>query len=139
MPWKATLTSDEANSPRGLLLLLQLFPGVLDRRADRLDLDVGELAVDLLHLAQVLVLHDVARLWVDGDRAARARRVLPLLEDLHRLVGIELALLLLDRLDDEGRAVVGAHRDEVRCLARAVLLLPGGDEVLVRLARGAGG
>src|SRR5258708_36631438 len=109
MPWKATLTSDEANSPRGLLLLLQLFPGVLDRRADRLDLDVGELAVDLLHLAQILVLHDVARLRIDGDRAARARRVLPLLEDLHRLVGIALALLPRDRPDDEGAPAERDH------------------------------
>src|SRR5258708_31999860 len=128
MPWKATLTSDEATPPGGLRLLLQVFPGVLDRRADRLDLDVGELAVDLLHLAQILVLHDVARLRIDGDRAARARRVLPLLEDLHRLVGIELALLLLDRLDDEGRAVIGAHRDEVRRLVPAVLLFPAAAE-----------
>src|SRR5207244_10383497 len=138
-PWKATLTTAEASSCSCGLLLLQLLPGILDGGAHRLDLDVGELPVDLLHLAQVLVLHDVARLGIDGDRPARAVRILPVLEDLHGLLGIELALLLLDRLDDDGRAVVGARGDEIGRLARAILLLPGGDELLVRRTRGAGG
>src|SRR5688572_28026019 len=134
-PWKATLTTDERSSPRALLLLLEFLPGVHHCGTQRFELDVDQLAADPLHLAQVLGLDDVARLRVDGDRPARAVRVLPLLEDLHRPLRVELALLLLDRLDDDRRPVVGAHGDEVRRLVLAVLLLPGRDERLVRRAR----
>src|SRR6267378_544847 len=130
-PWKATLTSEERNSARGLLLLLQLFPGILHRGSDRLELDVGELAADLLHLAQVFVLDDVACLRIDRDRSPRAVRALVVLEHLHRLVGVELAVLRLDRLEDHGDAVPGAGGEEVGHFVGAVLLLPGGDEGLV--------
>src|ERR1700704_2920750 len=113
-PWKATLTRLETNasikqSPRRagafafrcyreeiffkkrLLFPVYFFPGIfhgLDRFA--VHLDVGEHAADLAHLADVLVLDDVARFRVDRDRAARAVRVLPGLQDRHGLVGIEL-------------------------------------------------
>src|SRR5215472_11835814 len=69
--------------PSSSLLLVDLFPRVLDHR-HRLELDVGEPAVHLLGLAHVFVLHDVARVGVDHDRAARARVVLPALQQLHR-------------------------------------------------------
>ena len=39
-PWKATLTTDESSSARKLLFLLELFPGVLHRGAERLELDI---------------------------------------------------------------------------------------------------
>src|SRR5690606_34283020 len=91
-----------------LLLLLQLFPRVLHRGREHLELHVGELAVHLAHFAQVFGLHDVARLRVDGDRPARAVGILPGLEDGHRLVRVDPALLLLDRLEDERGAVPGA-------------------------------
>src|SRR5882672_7552734 len=135
-PWKATLTSEERNSARGLLLLLQLFPGILHRGGDRLELDVGRLAADFAHLAQVLVLHDVARLGIDRNRAPGAVRALVALEDLHRLVRVELALLRLNRLEDHGGAVPRARGKEVRHFARAVFLLPCGDEGLVGGALG---
>src|SRR5262245_806226 len=86
-PWKATLTREERNSCRVLLLLrrlLQFLPRILHRGANGLELDVGELPADLAHLAQILGLDDVARLRVDRDRAARAVRVLPALGDFHR-------------------------------------------------------
>src|SRR6267378_7477338 len=135
-PWKATLTSEERNSARGLLLLLQLFPGILHGGPHRLDLDVGRLAADLAHLAQVLVLHDVARLGIDRNRAARTVRILVGLEDLHRLVRVELALLRLDRREDHVDAVPRGRGKEVRHLVGAVFLLPCGDERLVGGALG---
>src|SRR5205823_10142612 len=70
---------------------VQLLPGVLDLR-DRLELDIGKSAVHLLDPAQIDVLDNVARLRIDRDRAARAFRVLPGLEEVHRFVGGELAL-----------------------------------------------
>src|SRR5207302_192847 len=77
-------------------LPLLLLPRVLERRGDGLDLDVGELAVHLAHFAQIFVLHDVARLGIDRNRAARTVRILVGAEDLHRFVCVELALLRLD-------------------------------------------
>src|SRR5690349_18277703 len=50
---------------------VQLFPAVLDVR-DGVELGVLQLAADLLGLADVDVLHDVARLRIDRDGAARA-------------------------------------------------------------------
>jgi len=44
---------------------VEFLPGILQRRGDRLDLDVGELTVHPAHFAQVLVLDDVARVGVD--------------------------------------------------------------------------
>src|SRR5579863_6387050 len=76
-----TLRTDRFPRPSGFLLVareeasldrVQLLPRVLLHR-DRRELDVGELAVRLLlDPADVDVLDDVARLWVDHDRAARA-------------------------------------------------------------------
>src|SRR6516225_2988820 len=45
---------------------------------ERLELDVVELAIDLLDLADVDVLHDVAGLRIDRNRAARAFPLLAL-------------------------------------------------------------
>src|SRR5258706_8631878 len=114
-----------------VLLFVQLLPRILDRGAYRLDLDVGELAADPAHFAQILVLYDVARRRVDRDRPARAVRVLEILQELHGPVRIELAFLLADRVHDGRHAVVAAHGDEVRRLVRAVVALPRGDEGLV--------
>src|SRR5205807_8081802 len=104
------------------LLLVELLPGVLKSGGDGLELDVGELTADPAHLAQVLVLHDVAGVRIDRNRAARAVRVPVVLEHLHRLVGVELALLRLDRLEHHVHAVPGADGDEVRRAAGAVFL-----------------
>src|SRR5207248_8694810 len=82
-----------------LLVRIELFPGVLDLR-DRLELDIGKSAVHLLDPAQIDVLDNVARLRIDRDRAARAFRVLPGLEKIHRFVGGELALCRLDHVED---------------------------------------
>ena len=59
---------------------VQRFPRVLEHR-NRLELDVGELAVRLLDAPQRYVLDDVARLRVDHDRAARALRVFQFLKE----------------------------------------------------------
>src|SRR6201995_318114 len=73
--------------------------GVLHVR-EGLELDIVELAVLLLDLADVDVLDDVARLRVDRDRAARA---LPLhaLHGLDQLVAVGVAARLLERLVDQ--------------------------------------
>src|SRR5437867_6885710 len=63
-----------------VLLLVEFLPGILGRGAERLDLDVGELAPDPAHFAQVLGLDDVARGGIDRDRPARAVRVLEILQ-----------------------------------------------------------
>src|SRR5262245_44641334 len=124
MPWKATLTIEEKISCTGtpsvhrapphygerggltpLLALLQLLPRILQRGRDRFQLDVGELTVHATHLAQIFVLHDVARRGIDGDRAARTVRVFVLLEQLHGLVRIDLPLLLADHVEDRVHAV----------------------------------
>src|SRR6187399_1093212 len=54
------------------------------------ELDVPQLATLLLDAAHIDRLHDVARLRVDGDGAAGTLR-LPALDDIHRLVRIDLA------------------------------------------------
>src|ERR1700737_1620964 len=72
---------------------------ILDRLEGR-ELDVVELAIDLLDLADVDVLHDVAGIRIDRDRPARA---LPL-HPLHRrdqLIAIGLAPRLLQPLIDQ--------------------------------------
>src|SRR6185503_4382965 len=51
---------------------VQFLPRILDVR-DRVEFDIGELAVPHLGLSDVDVLDDVARVGVDRDRAARAR------------------------------------------------------------------
>src|SRR5260370_7443432 len=63
-------------SPRLSTSLLRL-AGVLDGLEGR-EFDVVEFAVDLLDLADVDVLHDVAGFRIDRDRAARAFPLHPL-------------------------------------------------------------
>src|SRR5206468_2183439 len=83
---------------------------------DPVELDVDELAADFLDPADVDSLHDVASLWVDGDRPARA---LPLhaLGGGHERVALGLATRLLERLVDEAHTVVASHRIDVRVAA----------------------
>src|SRR6476659_2844232 len=57
-----------------------------------------------LDAADVHGLHDVARGRVDGDRAARARE-LQALQDLHRLVAVDVVAELLHHLGDRRHAV----------------------------------
>src|SRR5438477_4983308 len=109
---------------------VQLFPGVLDLR-DRLELDIGKSAVHLLDPAQIDVLDNVARLRIDRDRAARAFRVLPGLEKIHRFVGGELALCRLDHVEDRRHAVPAADREHVGDRLLGVDLVPGGEKRLV--------
>src|SRR5580704_129382 len=80
--------------------------GILHRRKRR-EFDIVEFAVDLLDLADVDVLHDVARLRIDRDRAARA---FPL-HALHRFdqgIAVGLATGFLQRLVDQVDAVITA-------------------------------
>src|SRR6266511_2968266 len=101
--------------------------GILHRLEGR-EFDVVEFAVDLLDLADVDVLHDVAGFRIDRDRAARA---FPL-HALHRpdqRIAVGLAAGLLQRLVDQANAVIAADRHEAR--ARAEGLLVGGDEFLI--------
>src|SRR5215469_16126882 len=109
---------------------VQLLAWGLDHR-DRRDLDVGKLATHLLGSTDVDVLYDIAGRGVDFDRAARAARILPSLEELHRLVGSELAVGRLDQVKHCGHAVPGVDRLEIRVGFLAVLLVPGRDEGLV--------
>src|SRR3982074_712986 len=71
MTWK--LRSQPRNDLRSLLRLA----GILHRPEGR-EFDVVEFAVDLLDLADVDVLHDVAGLGINRDRAARALPLHPL-------------------------------------------------------------
>src|SRR5258708_5415163 len=64
-----------------------------------IELHVPVLAAALLHASHVHGLHDVARRRVDRDRPARARE-LHVLQELHRLVGIEVVAELLHHLAD---------------------------------------
>src|SRR5262245_40320756 len=57
---------------RSLLWLLLLGLHRILHGVEGGELDIVELAVDLLDLADVDVLHDVARVRIDRDRAARA-------------------------------------------------------------------
>src|ERR1700691_2846428 len=59
--------------------------------AEILDLDVVESAVLLLHAPHIDVLDHLTRLGIDQDRAPDAVRVLPMREEVHRLVAGELA------------------------------------------------
>src|SRR5215831_14873238 len=103
---------------------VQLLPWVLDHR-DRRDLDVGKLATHLLGSTDIDVLYDIAGRGVDFDRTARAVGILPFLEELHRLVGSELAVGRLDEVKQCGHAVPGVDRQEIRVGVLAVLLVPG--------------
>src|SRR6266568_1998978 len=88
--------------------------GILHRLEGR-EFDVVEFAVDLLDLADVDVLHDVAGFGIDRDRAARA---FPLhaLHRLDQLVAVGVAAGLLQRLVDQMNAVIAAHRHEAGAL-----------------------
>src|ERR1700733_7576317 len=91
---------------------VQFFPRILDHR-DRRNLDIGQLAVDLLDLADVDVLDDVAGVGVDLDRPARAVRVLPVRQERYRLVAGKLALGLLNQIEDRGHPVPAIDGKEV--------------------------
>src|ERR1035437_8000291 len=98
-------------SPRRATSLLRL-AGVLDG-LEGLEFDVVELAVDLLDLADVDVLHDVAGLRIDRDRAARAFPLHPL-HGFDERVAVGLAAGLFQRLIDQMDAVIAAHGHEAR-------------------------
>src|SRR6187402_3107556 len=81
-------------------LLLRL-AGILDVLEGR-ELDVVQFAVDLLDLADIDVLHDVAGFRVDGDRTARALPGHTLhRRDQRNAVGLAAGLLqrLVDQVD----------------------------------------
>src|SRR5262249_49963022 len=97
------------SSRRALLLHLQRILDVVELGEFR----VPQLAVDLLDLANVDRLHDVARVRIDRHHPARA---FPF-HALHggdQAVAVGLALGLLQRLVDEVHAVIAADRYEVR-------------------------
>src|SRR5207302_7615550 len=96
------------------------------------ELDVVEFAVDLLDLADVDVLHDVARFRVDRDRAARAFPLHPL-HGSDKGVAVRLAAGLLQRFIDQVDAVIAAHRHEAGTIAERLLV--GRDELLVHRRR----
>src|SRR5438034_5056458 len=89
--------------------------GILHRLEGR-EFDVVEFAVDLLDLADVDVLHDVAGFRIDRDRAARA---FPLhaLHGSDKGVAVRLAAALLQRFKDQVDAVIAAHRYEAGTIA----------------------
>src|SRR3990172_6363682 len=98
---------------KSLLMDSSLFHPGFDRILDVLDLvelHVDELAADLLDPAQVDRLHDVARLGIDQDRAARA---LP----FHALgsgdqgVTVGLAAGLLQHLEDQVDLIPAGDRE----------------------------
>src|SRR5882762_9630889 len=91
--------------PQAQISLLRL-AGVLDGLEGR-EFDVVELAVDLLYLADVDVLHDVAGFRIDRDRAARAFPLHPL-HGLDQTSAVGLAAGLLERLVDQMDAVIAA-------------------------------
>src|SRR4051812_24080894 len=72
---------------------------------DDVELHVPQAAVLLLHLAQVDVLDDVARLGVDEHRAARALEDLAL-HAVDQGLAAALAAGLLQRLVDDAHAVI---------------------------------
>src|SRR3954466_16373552 len=73
-----------------------------------LELDIVKFAVDLLDLADVDVLHDVAGFRIDRDRAARACP-LHTLHGANQRIAIRFSARLLQRLVDEVNAVIAAH------------------------------
>src|SRR3979490_2224151 len=128
-------------SPRGLWIpgsLVSLAPrndGVLFARPTRhpsllrlagvldgfksLELDVVEFAVDLLDLADVDVLHDVAGFRIDRDRAARAFPPHPL-HGLDQRIAVGLAAGLFQGLVDQVNAVIAADGHEARARAEGL-------------------
>src|SRR5258705_6584523 len=115
-----------SRSPTVAPSLLRL-AGVLDG-LEGCEFDVVELAVDLLDLADVDVLHDVAGFRIDRDRAARAFPLHPL-HGFDQRIAVGLATGLIEGLVDEMDAVIAADGHEAG--TRAEGLLVGGDEILV--------
>src|SRR5689334_20319976 len=124
-------SADVRPRPKPSLWGVQCFPRVLDHRDGR-DLDVRELAVDLLDFADANVLYDVARDRVDLDRAAGTVWVLPMREERHRLVGSEFTLGRFDEVVNRGHVVPAVNGEKVGDRLVAVFLGPGGEERLVR-------
>src|SRR5579883_2269803 len=89
-----------------------LFAGILHVR-DPVELDIDDLAADILDTADIDRLDDVARLGIDLDGAARAVD-LHAFERRHRLVAVGGTLKLLDGLIDRRHAVIAADRQEIR-------------------------
>src|SRR5258708_1129806 len=105
----ACSTAGPSSNPSDPILLgrVALLPRTL-ALLHRLQLHIGEVVALLLDAADVDVLHHVARLRIDHDGPARAVRVLPPREDLHRLVAVRFALGLLDDGEYRGHAVPAA-------------------------------
>src|SRR3954469_1390775 len=121
LPGHDVVRAKQNAAPRTAASLLGL-AGILHRLKSR-EFDVVQFAVDLLDLADVDVLHDVAGFRIDRDRAARA---FPL-HALHRLdqrIAVGLSAGLLQSLVDQADAVIAADRHEAG--ARAESLLVGG-------------
>src|SRR5260370_41473263 len=91
-----------------LLGLTEILDGLEGR-----ELEVVELAVDLLDLADVDVLDDVAGRGIDRDRAAGALPLLTL-HGLDQLGAVGIAIGLLQGFIDEVDAVIAAHGHEAR-------------------------
>src|SRR5215475_10709461 len=100
---------------RSLLGLAGILDGV-----EGLELDVVELAVDLLHLADVDVLDDVAGIRIDRDRTARALPLHPL-HGRDQLVAVGIATRLLQRFVDQVDAIIPAYGHEARTIAEVLL------------------
>src|ERR1043166_1884097 len=127
-PLSRGMTRQSAGGPS--LRRVELLPGVLHVR-DGVELHIGELAVLYFGTAHIDVLDDVARVGIDHDRSARAL-VLPALEDRHRLVAVEFAVRLFDHIEQRGRAVPAAGREEIGDRPGAIFRVPGGEERRVR-------
>ncbi len=81
------------------------------------ELDIVELAVDLLDLADLNILDDVPRLRIDRYRPART---LPFhaFHGAHERVAAGIAIGLLEGIIDEMHSMIAADREEVRSHAR---------------------
>src|SRR5580704_2193556 len=76
VPLRGAVTRAERAAMKLRQLHRRLFPRRLNRVFDILhgrELDVPEFAVRLFDLAQVDVVNDIARFWIDGHWPARAR------------------------------------------------------------------
>src|ERR1700679_843427 len=83
--------------------VVEHFPRVLHHR-ERFEFDIAVDAIDLADLAQIFVLHDIARLRVDHNWAAWAG-VFPAFQQRHGLVRIDHAILRRDDVEDRRHAV----------------------------------
>src|ERR1700722_3783352 len=129
-PWNRMLISASMTRWRARSFhVVDDFPRVLNH-GERFELDIAVDAIDVPDLAQIFVLHDIARLRVDHDRAARAG-VFPTFQQRHGLVRIDRAILRRDDVEDRRHAVERGHRHIARLLPGAVLRLISRDERLV--------